>query len=64
MMIIIVRVKDERQANTELPPSAVEHMQTVINRSGAGSESRVMDVGAGTGILLRFLEGAGIQQVR
>ncbi|CAM9173027.1 unnamed protein product [Ectocarpus sp. 6 AP-2014] len=54
--------RDERQANVQLPPSAVEHMQAVVQRSEAAGDSRVMDVGAGTGILLRFLQGAGVKQ--
>lgn len=57
------RVKDERQENVQLPPSAVEHMQALIQRSSVGGDSRVMDVGSGTGILLRFLQGAGVKQV-
>ncbi|CAM9560545.1 unnamed protein product [Ascophyllum nodosum] len=56
------RVKDERQASTELPPAVAEHMQAVVARSGAGGDSRILDVGAGTGILLRFLQGAGVRQ--
>eukprot|EP00752_Nemacystus_decipiens_P007344 g6570.t1 len=56
------RVKDERQENVQLPPSAVEHMQSLIKRSEVGADSRVMDVGSGTGILLRFLQGAGVEQ--
>lgn len=38
-------------------------MQAVVARSEVGSESRVMDVGTGTGILLRFLQGSGVRQV-
>lgn len=57
------RVKDERQENVQLPPSAVEHMQSLVERSEVGADSRVMDVGSGTGILLRFLKGAGVKQV-
>ena len=57
------RVKDERQASTELPPAVAEHMQAVVARSGAGGDSRILDVGAGTGILVRFLQGAGVRQV-
>eukprot|EP00904_Undaria_pinnatifida_P012366 jgi/Undpi1/825/HiC_scaffold_10.g04289.m1 len=56
------RAKDDRQANVQLPLSAVEHMQALVSRSGVGGDSRVMDVGAGTGILLRFLQGAGVDQ--
>ncbi|CAM9871729.1 unnamed protein product [Ectocarpus sp. 12 AP-2014] len=37
-------------------------MQAVVQRSEAAGDSRVMDVGAGTGILLRFLQGAGVKQ--
>ena len=59
----IYRAKDERQANVQLPLSAVEHMQALVKRSGVDGGSRVMDVGAGTGILLRFLQGAGVEQV-
>lgn len=59
----ILRAKDERQANVQLPLSAVEHMQALVKRSGVDKDSRVMDVGAGTGILLRFLQGAGVEQV-
>ncbi|CAM9365919.1 unnamed protein product, partial [Hapterophycus canaliculatus] len=58
------RVKDERQSSVQLPPSAVEHMEAVVERSEVGGDSRVMDVGAGTGILLRFLQGAGVKQER
>lgn len=61
--VLEFRVKDQRQANVQLPPFAVEHMQAVVSQSQAGPESRVMDVGAGTGILLRFLQEAGVQQV-
>lgn len=57
------RVKDERQESVELPPSAVEQMQAVVTRSEVDSNSRVMDVGAGTGILLRFLQTSGVQHV-
>lgn len=59
----LYRVKDERQENVQLPPSAVEHMQSLVTRSEVRADSRVMDVGSGTGILLRFLQGAGVKQV-
>lgn len=57
------RVKDERQENVQLPPSAAQHMQSLVERSEVDADSRVMDVGSGTGILLRFLQGAGVKQV-
>lgn len=63
-VVVVCRAKDDRQANVQLPLSAVEHMQALVSRSGVGGDSRVMDVGAGTGILLRFLQGAGVDQVQ
>lgn len=39
-------------------------MQAVVTRAGVRADSRIMDVGSGRGILLRFLEGAGVKQVR
>lgn len=47
----------------QLPPAAVEHMQAVVSRADTGPNSKVMDVGTGTGILLRFLQGSGVRQV-
>lgn len=58
------RVKDQRQATVQLPATAVEHMQALVSRAEVGPDSRVMDVGTGTGILLRFLQASGVRQVR